>query len=69
MCELMISKFCHIAIGNVKKNWCLTLLKKKNMCFFMKTYNFIQGQDLKLRKNTLCIRIQSITMAKIIIQT
>ena len=43
MCELMISKFCHIAIGNVKKNWCLTLLKKKNMCFFMKTYNFIQG--------------------------
>ena len=25
----MISKFCHIAIGNVKKNWCLTLLKKK----------------------------------------
>ena len=47
------------------KNWGITFFIKKVMCFIVKTYNLIKNLD-ENKKKTLCIRIQSITEAKII---
>ena len=39
-CQLKIADFYNIPIGNVK-NWYLTFLIKKNICFIMQTWNCI----------------------------
>ena len=60
--KLMVSDFFNIPIGNAR-NWCLSFLIKKYVLHY-ENLGFYLRLGLKVKNNTSCIRIQSITMAK-----
>ena len=62
--QLKIAGFHNIPIGTVNK-LVSNLLTNKVMCFIMKIYDLFKVR-LETKKNTPCIGIQSITMAKTI---
>ena len=62
--QLDITDFYNTPIGHVKKLVPNFFLIKKGMCFIMKTLFKVRIKTTK--KNTARIRIQSITMVKII---
>ena len=62
--ELKDAEFLIILLA-VLCNWCLTFLKKKNMCLITKLITLLKAR-IEAKNNTSCIRIQSITMRKTI---
>ena len=62
--QLKIADFCNIPIGYVKK-LVPNLFDKENYVLHYESLQLYLRLSLKLKKSTCCIRIQSITMAKI----
>ena len=63
--QLKIADFYNIPIGNVKK-LVHSFIDKEKVCAALWELATLLETRIKTKKNTLCIRIQSITMAKAI---
>ena len=60
----MIADFCKIPIGNVKK-FVPKFYDNEDYVLHYENLHLSLKLALKLKKNTLCIRIQSVTVVKI----